>query len=104
MLQNDQVLAWQQTVGEGLSEAVIVNELRLGFRQGGERIQLQGHQHNQSLKHLFQQWHIPPWQRDRIPLLFCDDKLIAIVGYGMSDGYAVSVGQKGYLPVLKTTE
>jgi len=103
-LQNDQVLAWQQTVGEGLSEAVIVNKLRLGFRQGGERIQLQGHQHHQSLKHLFQQWHIPPWQRDRIPLLFCDDKLIAIVGYSMSDGYAVSAGQQGYLPALKTID
>ena len=103
-LQNDQVLVWQQTVGKGLSEAVIENKLRLAFRQGGERIQLQGHQHHQSVKHLFQQWHIPPWQRDRIPLLFCDDKLIAIVGYGMSDGYAVSAGQQGYLPVLKTTE
>ena len=102
-LQNDQVLVWQQTVGKGLSEAVIENKLRLAFRQGGERIQLQGHQHHQSVKHLFQQWHIPPWQRDRIPLLFCDDKLIAIVGYGMSNEYAVSAGQQGYLPVLKTT-
>jgi len=100
-LQNDRILAWQQTMGEGFSEALIADKLRLGFRQGGERIQLQGHMHHQSLKHLFQQWHIPPWQRDRIPLVFCDDKLIAIVGYGLSDGYAVSAGQQGYIPVLK---
>jgi tRNA(Ile)-lysidine synthase len=98
----DQLIQWQQIQGKGLNEKVISQGIRVGFRQGGERIQLQGQAHHKSLKHLFQQWHIPPWQRDRIPLLFCDDKLIAIVGYGLSDEFAVNEGQQGYLPSLKS--
>ena len=103
VLQNDQQLVWQEMQGTGLSASVVSKELRLAFRQGGERIQLQGHQHHKTLKHLFQQWHIPPWQRDRIPLLFFGDNLIAVVGYGLSDEYAVNEGQRGYLPALKLT-
>lgn len=99
----DHVIEWQETVGKGLNESVLSKDLRLGFRQGGERIRLQGHTHHKSLKHLFQQWHVPPWQRDRIPLLFCDDKLIVVVGYGVSDEFAVSEGLQGYFPILKAT-
>jgi tRNA(Ile)-lysidine synthase len=95
------LIEWQQTMGKGLKKEVVSQGVSLGFRQGGERIQLQGQAHHKSLKHLFQQWHIPPWQRDRIPLLFCDDKLIAIVGYGVSDEFAVNGDQQGYFPSLK---
>jgi tRNA(Ile)-lysidine synthase len=43
--------------------------LVLRFRRGGERLQLcQGH--HRDLKHLFQEWGLPPWWRDRVPLLF----------------------------------
>jgi tRNA(Ile)-lysidine synthase len=97
----DQQITWQETEGKGLKEDLISSDLRVGFRQGGERIQLQGQAHHKSLKHLFQQWQVPPWLRDRIPLLFCDDKLIAVVGYGVSDEFAVSEGRQGYLPALK---
>lgn len=102
ILQNKQILTWQQSLGEGLRKVDVEQGLRLSFRQGGERIQLQGHDHHQSLKHLFQQWHIPPWQRDRIPLLFNNDQLIAVVGYGLSNEFVVSEGQLGYLPILKS--
>lgn len=102
ILIESQLIEWQQTNEKGLKGDVISHDVSLRFRQGGERIQLQGQTHHKSLKHLFQQWHIPPWQRDRIPLVFCDDKLIAVVGYGVSDEFAVNEGQQGYLPVLKT--
>jgi len=102
ILIESQLIEWQKTNEKGLKGDVLSHEVSLGFRQGGERIQLQGQRHHKSLKHLFQQWHIPPWQRDRIPLVFCDDKLIAVVGYGVSDEFAVNEGQQGYLPVLKT--
>ena len=104
ILIESQLIEWQKTNEKGLKGDVLSHEVSLGFRQGGERIQLQGQRHHKSLKHLFQQWHIPPWQRDRIPLVFCDDKLIAVVGYGVSDEFAVNEGQQGYLPVLKTAQ
>ncbi|NOQ82051.1 MAG: tRNA lysidine(34) synthetase TilS, partial [Methylophaga sp.] len=71
------------------------------FRQGGERIKPQGTEHHKSLKHLFQNWLIPPWQRDRIPLIFSQDTLVAVVGYCISDSYSTGKEQQGYLPQLK---
>jgi len=38
-------------------------------RQGGERIVLAGRSHSHALKHVLQDLHIPPWQRERLPLL-----------------------------------
>ncbi len=58
----------------------------LRFRQGGECIKPVGSAHTQSLKKLFQNWGVPPWQRDRIPLLYSRDRLIAVVGYCESEG------------------
>ena len=49
------------------------------FRQGGEKIRIPNRGHL-SLKNIFQEEGVPPWMRDRIPLLFVDDELIRIVG------------------------
>ena len=32
-------------------------------------------------KKLFQEWGVPPWQRARIPLIYMQDELVAVVGY-----------------------
>ncbi len=57
------------------------DQLTVRFRRGGETIKLANRSSTQSLKKLFQQWHVPPWQRDRIPLLFEKERLIAVIGY-----------------------
>lgn len=54
--------------------------LRVCFRQGGESIRLPGKHHHTSLKKLFQQHGVPPWQRDRLPLLYEGNELMEIVG------------------------
>jgi len=51
------------------------------FRRGGEKLRPRGRQETHRLSKLFQEWKVPPWQRDRIPLLFRDDQLLAVVGY-----------------------
>ena len=99
-INDDQVLTWQK-VAVGINEQLIKAGLTIHFRQGGERIKPQGQSHHKSLKHLFQQWTIPPWQRDRIPLLFCGDELVAVVGHCISDDAIVTKGQQGYFPTLK---
>lgn len=50
------------------------------FRQGGERIQPAGASHHKSLKQLLQERRIPFWLRDRTPLVYVDDELVAVVG------------------------
>ena len=39
-------------------------------RHGGERITLLGRTHSHTLKHVLQDLDVPPWRRDRLPLLF----------------------------------
>lgn len=51
------------------------------FRQGGEYCKPVGSKMKRSLKNLFQEWGIPPWQRQRIPLLYQEEKIIQIPSY-----------------------
>lgn len=55
------------------------NHWRVRFRRGGERIQLADETFHRSLRDLYQQDAIPPWQRDRIPIITdIDDNLLAV--------------------------
>lgn len=47
-------------------------------RRGGERIRLPKRKRLHTLKKLFQEAGIPPWEREQIPLIYLDDKLAAI--------------------------
>ena len=50
-------------------------------RQGGESIALGDPVRHRSLKKLWQEREVPPWQRDELPLLFHGDELIAVWGF-----------------------
>ncbi|MDP3704901.1 MAG: tRNA lysidine(34) synthetase TilS [Legionellaceae bacterium] len=49
------------------------------FRQGGEMFQWHGQ--TKTLKKLLQEWGVPPWQRNRIPLIYVDNCLKTVVGF-----------------------
>ncbi|WP_292437515.1 tRNA lysidine(34) synthetase TilS [Methylophaga sp.] len=100
-LPDGRMLKWQLESGKGLKQHVLNGHLLLKFREGGERIRLQGHAQHKALKQLFQEWDVPPWQRPHIPLLFVDHELVAVVGYGYAEHYAADIGEKGWLPVLE---
>ena len=51
------------------------------FRQGGEHCQPMGSKTRRSLKNLFQEWGVPPWERERIPLVCQAKEIIYIPGY-----------------------
>ena len=67
---------------EGLS-IEIGSRISVAFRKGGERMMWHGQ--TKQLKKLLQEWGIPPWLRDQIPLLFINGELAAVVGYAVSD-------------------
>ena len=47
-------------------------------RRGGERIVLPGRSHSHALKHLLQEYGVPPWRRAQLPLLAdAQDRLLA---------------------------
>jgi tRNA(Ile)-lysidine synthase len=48
------------------------------FRSGGEKIRLPNRKENHTLKKLFQEVGIPPWEREMIPLIYLNNKLAAV--------------------------
>ncbi len=54
--------------------------LELRWRCGGERCRPRGRPYNQRLKKLFQEFAVPPWWRERVPLLYLGDELLAVGG------------------------
>ncbi len=94
-------LRLQETVGAGLRSEILAGApLAVRFRQGGERFRPAGRSHSQELKKLLQEANIPPWERERLPLLYRDDTLVAVVGLGIAAEAVARSGEPGFLPVL----
>ena len=55
--------------GTVVSTASVPPSFLVHARLGGERIVLPGREHSHTLKHVLQQLRVPPWERDRLPLL-----------------------------------
>lgn len=49
--------------------------LSVDFRRGGECCARGGGKFHQSLKKIFQTYHVPPWQRDRVPLIYAEGRI-----------------------------
>ncbi|MGH8129028.1 MAG: tRNA lysidine(34) synthetase TilS [Gammaproteobacteria bacterium] len=63
-----------------LTEALVSQTLTIRFRAGGECLRPAGAGHHRTLKHLLQEQAVLPWMRDRLPLLYAGDELVAIPG------------------------
>jgi len=51
------------------------------YRKGGEVLKRQGRP-TKSLKQIFQEAAVPPWLRDRVPLIYSAETLVCIPGFG----------------------
>ena len=64
------------------------------FRTGGETLVWKGK--TRVLKTLFQAWGVPPWLRERVPLIYVDGKLAAVLDFCVSDPYYGAHGDRLY--------
>lgn len=69
-------------------------DITLRFRQGGETCKLAG-RHTRPLKKILQASALPPWWRDRLPLIYINDELAAVPGVGVCEGYQAQPGEVG---------
>ena len=81
--------------GAGLRAEMLHNGVEVRFRHGGEMVQLPGRRHHHALKKLLQEWGVPPWLRERIPLVYIQGELAQVVGYCLCAPYAASAGERG---------
>ena len=70
-------------------------QVQVSFRHGGERFYSSDRLGSHPLKKLFQEWAVPPWQRNKIPLIFYQQELIAVAGYGVHADFAAKQNELG---------
>lgn len=69
-----------------------LGSLRIRYRSGGEQLQL-ADRPRKSLKSLFQEMGIPPWLRDRVPLLYQQETLVCVPGIGIAEEALAPAGE-----------
>jgi len=85
----------RNTRGRGLASKYLhSSRLELRPRLGGERCRLPGRQHHHKLKKLYQVYDVPRWERERIPLIYIDNKLAALPGYWVCHPYSAAPGEE----------
>lgn len=88
--------------GEGLSQSrLAASTLTVRLRHGGEVVQLVGREHHHKLKKLFQEAGVPPWERERLPLIYVDDELAAIGDRWVCAPFAAQPDEPGWRIVLE---
>lgn len=68
------VLITENTTGYG--PLLGVSTVEVFWREGGERVRQQSRGHNHSYKKCLQQYGIPPWERDALPMIRVGEKIV----------------------------
>ena len=53
---------------------------------------------HRTLKNLLQESAIPPWERDQLPLLMCNGRLVWAAGLGFDADFWAGPGEAGVTP------
>lgn len=96
------VLHFKTTIGQGISVA----KLQLGIakirsRRGGENIRVDAARPQRDLKNLLQEHEMLPWQRDLLPLLFCDTDLVCVPGIAIANAYRAQPNEAGVVAIWR---
>ena len=74
--------------------AVETGELEIRFGDSVAATAPAGRQGRRSFKRLCQEWGVPPWLRQRVPLIFIDGRLAAIGDYGVCEPFGCAPGAR----------
>ncbi|WP_019211529.1 tRNA lysidine(34) synthetase TilS [Yersinia massiliensis] len=73
------VLSFVSSGGQAIRTPTVGDEVSIGFGLRGD-IKIVGRHHSRPGKKIWQELGVPPWQRERIPLLYFGEQLIAAAG------------------------
>jgi len=89
-------LQFTRTQNRGISLAKLQRApVTLRLRCGGETLRPHPNAATRTLKNLLQEHHVPPWQRDRLPLLYCGDELVCVLGVAIAAEYQAAAEEAG---------
>jgi tRNA(Ile)-lysidine synthase len=64
-------------------------------RQGGECLRPDCNRPRRSLKNLLREASLPPWQRERLPLIFSGEQLVCVPGIGVDCDFQAMDDEQG---------
>ena len=97
-------LRFRRARGKGIDARWIeAGEMQVKLRSGGERLQPDARRPRRTLKNLFQEAGVPPWERERLPLLYCGEQLVWAPGLGVDARYAAAQRHNGWVPEWRLT-
>ena len=92
------VLHFRPETGVGVSVARLrAGKVSIRLRSGGEGIRLHPTGPTRTLKNLFQERGVRPWLRGTLPLVYCDDELIAVPFVGEDAAWRANDGEPGLI-------
>jgi tRNA(Ile)-lysidine synthase len=93
------VLAMIRARGAGISLARLRGHpVTIQVRRGGERLQPDCRRPRRSLKNLLQEARVPPWERERLPLILSGEKLVWAPGIGVDCAFQAVSGEVALRP------
>ncbi len=75
----------------------------LAPRGGGEKVRLPGRAHHHALKKLYQEAGVPPWLRQRLPLIYVRKQLAAVAGLWVFAPFGCKKDEPGYYITVSET-
>jgi tRNA(Ile)-lysidine synthase len=95
----DGELRFKRVRGRGIDRRFLEkNSFQIRLRSGGERLKPDARRPSRTLKNLFQEAGVPPWERARLPLIFCGKDLVWAPGLGVDAKYLSAGGVPGLVP------
>ena len=88
-------LSMQLSLGKGISTQLTEPGISIKGRIGGERCKPEGRSKSQKLKKLFQEYRVPPWVRDRIPLVYVGNQLAAVSDLWVCEEFVAKKDERG---------
>ena len=96
------VLRARAALGEGIAARHFARQgATVRGRTGGERMRPAEDRPRRTLKNLLQETAVPPWERERMPLLFIGDALAWVPGIGVAAEFRAASGEQGIVPEWK---
>lgn len=91
-------LVFSRGIGEGIGLARLGSEaVTLRTRRGGEHLRPDCKRPRRALKQLCQEHAIPPWERERLPMLYVGTELAWVAGLGTDCAFQAAAGEAGLL-------
>jgi tRNA(Ile)-lysidine synthase len=88
-------LSLVESSGKGLDKKFLEHGATIKARVGGERCKPFGRHKSQKIKNLFQEFKIPDWKRDFIPLIYIDDRIAAVGDLWVCEEFHTSPDERG---------